>query len=210
MRRPYNAPCVSIPENVSRPPFRPFSVVRPFGTLRQAQGPRSRHRMFRNRGRKLSIPARLLTKGDRPVAPTRTCDWVPASRRVGEDRLLCGGRAKDFSPLQPPVRLSTQERQPFSSPRASIQALRHGLPPPRQAQDTVSSRPRRLGDRRPPPSRKSQRWPGFKLRQAPVSGRTAVVPIWCRGTAAMLVPTWPRLAGGSSGHLLGPGLRRTA
>ena len=34
MRRPSNASCVSIPENVSRPPFRPFSVVRPFGTLK--------------------------------------------------------------------------------------------------------------------------------------------------------------------------------
>ena len=52
----------------------------------------------------LSIPARLLTKGDRPVAPTRTCGWVPASHRVGENRLRPGGggRAKDFSPLRLP------------------------------------------------------------------------------------------------------------
>ena len=41
MRRPYNTRCVSIPENVSRPPFQPFSVVRPFGTLKapHVQGP---------------------------------------------------------------------------------------------------------------------------------------------------------------------------
>ena len=85
MRHPYNTPFVSIPWNVSRPPFQPFGVVRPFGTLR-------------NRGRELSIPARLLTKGDRPVAPTRTCGWglgFTPCRGVP----LALGRAKDFSPL---------------------------------------------------------------------------------------------------------------
>ena len=41
MRRPYNTPFVSIPRNVVVPPFLPFGVVRPFGTLKapHVQGP---------------------------------------------------------------------------------------------------------------------------------------------------------------------------
>ena len=221
MRRPYNIPFVSITRE--RDPS-PLPALRRGSTFRRAQEP----------GAGSVNSARRLTKGDRPVAPTQPLmpteapSPQPSPSRGGGDRRRHSrlSRVQTVLVRTRPSRGGKGERffaptTPRSSqyPGTSAILLYHAYPskpfdmvylPPRHAQDTLSSRPRRLGDRRPPPSRKSQRWPGFKLRQALVSGRTAVVPIWCRGTAAMLVPTWPRLAGGSSGHLLGPGPRRTA
>ena len=55
MRRPYNIPFVSIPRNVSRSPSGPSAWF---------------DLSARSRTGEVSIPAQLLTKGDRPVAPT--------------------------------------------------------------------------------------------------------------------------------------------
>ena len=76
MRRPYSTPCISNTPGTLVPPFstlpfRPSGVVRLFGALR-------------DRGWELSIPARLLTKGDRPVTPPKTGGRGSASHRVGD------------------------------------------------------------------------------------------------------------------------------